>query len=87
MTSKFNLDQSIKCDAQAEAMVHVIRKLREDKLKFCPGKAPAFNLLTTTIYRLICSYLSKISRQNERDKQLVQDAYRGAVPAKLIGQQ
>jgi hypothetical protein len=47
----------------SEALVQVISKIARGRLKYTPGKAPVFNLLTTTIHRCIYSILSKDQRQ------------------------
>ena len=39
-------------------------KLKRGRLKYMPGRAPVFNLLTTTIHRCIYSALSKDKRQH-----------------------
>lgn len=56
----------------------VLSKLQRGKLKFTPGKAPAFNLLTTTIYRVMCSIKNKSKGQRERRSKLAEDVYHGS---------
>lgn len=51
-----------------ESLLQVAKKLKHDKLKYIPGKAPVFNLLTTTIYRCMYSTLNKESRRKENIK-------------------
>jgi hypothetical protein len=46
-----------------EAALQVIRKLKRGKLVYTPGKAPVFNLLTTTIHRCMYSALSRDQRR------------------------
>jgi hypothetical protein len=48
-----------------EALLHVIDKLTRRKLVFTPGRAPVFNLLTTTIYR--CMYSIKNKHRSQRN--------------------
>lgn len=64
IASKFN-QPSIDAteNLASEAFLQVASKLSRGKLKYTPGKAPVFNLLTTTIHRCIYSVLSKESRQ------------------------
>lgn len=46
-----------------EAALQVIRKLKAGKLVYTPGRAPVFNLLTTTIHRCMYSALSRDQRR------------------------
>ena len=42
-----------------EAMVKLLQKIKDNKLRFIPtsaGGSPIFNLVTTTISRILCSY-------------------------------
>jgi len=45
-----------------EAFVATINKIKLGKLRFIPGKAPVFNLLTTAIFR----YLYSLKNRNKR---------------------
>jgi hypothetical protein len=66
VASKFN-QQSVEetNNLASEALVQVISKIARGKLKYTPGRAPVFNLLTTTIHRCIYSVLSKDARQKK----------------------
>jgi DNA-directed RNA polymerase specialized sigma24 family protein len=66
VASKFH-QQSIEetNNLASEALVQVISKIARGRLKYTPGKAPVFNLLTTTIHRCIYSILSKDKRQKK----------------------
>ncbi|KKL53167.1 hypothetical protein LCGC14_2278140 [marine sediment metagenome] len=48
-----------------DAFFLTMEKIRNGKLKFEPGRAPVFNLLTTTIYRHL---FSKMNKENRRKK-------------------
>lgn len=51
-----------------ETFALTIEKIRSKKLIFTPGRAPVFNLLTTTIHRHLYSLMNK---QNRRRKLLL----------------
>ena len=66
VASKFNQQSAEETNNLAsEALVQVISKIARGKLKYTPGRAPVFNLLTTTIHRCIYSILSKDTRQKK----------------------
>lgn len=66
ISMKFNLpSEEAYNDLSSEALVQVISKVKNFKLVFTPGLAPVFNLLTTTIYRIIFSLLNKTSKDKE----------------------
>jgi hypothetical protein len=46
-----------------EAFVLTIAKISDGRLKFTPGRAPVFNLLTTTVFRHLYSKMNKESRR------------------------
>lgn len=46
-----------------EAFVPTMLKISDGRLKFEPGRAPVFNLLTTTIFRHLYSKMNKDSRR------------------------
>lgn len=50
-------------DLASEAMVQTISKIKNMKLMYTPGRAPVFNLLTTTIHRIIYSILNKSTKE------------------------
>lgn len=50
-------------DLANEALLQVTRKLVAHKLVYIPGKAPVFNLLTTTIYRIMYSIMNRRKTQ------------------------
>jgi hypothetical protein len=66
IASKFNQQSAEETNNLAsEALIQVISKIARGKLKYTPGRAPVFNLLTTTIHRCIYSILSKETRQKK----------------------
>ena len=66
IASKFNQQSTEETNNLAsEAFVQVISKIARGKLRYTPGRAPVFNLLTTTIHRCIYSILSKDTRQKK----------------------
>jgi len=67
-------------DLANEALSLVTQKLIRQKLVYIPGKAPVFNLLTTTIYRCIYSILNKRKNQREGLQKLADSMQRGRVP-------
>lgn len=46
-----------------EAFILTIAKIKDGRLTFEPGRAPVFNLLTTTIFRQLFSKLNKDNRR------------------------
>jgi hypothetical protein len=85
VASKFNQQSAEETNNLAsDALVQVISKIARGKLKYTPGRAPVFNLLTTTIHRCIYSILSKDTRQRKNftafaDNLVIEDT--GAVRA------
>jgi hypothetical protein len=66
IASKFNQQSAEETNNLAsDALVQVISKIARGRLKYTPGRAPVFNLLTTTIHRCIYSILSKDTRQKK----------------------
>lgn len=48
-----------------EAFTQIVQKIIDGKLTFEPGRAPVFNLLTTTAFRQLYSKMKKDSRRRE----------------------
>lgn len=46
-----------------EAFILTVDKIKDGRLKFTPGKAPVFNLLTTTVFRHLYSKMNKDTRR------------------------
>lgn len=70
-------------DLADEALLQVINKLKRGKLIYKPGKAPVFNLLTTTIYRCMYSIMNRRNNKKNGLNKLLEDAQRGVLP--IIG--
>lgn len=69
-------------EEEREDLVHgaceqVTNKLIRGKLIYMPGKAPVFNLLTTTIHRVMFSILSKNNRSRMHQQRLAEDVRLG----------
>jgi hypothetical protein len=67
-------------DLASDALLQVTNKLVSGKLVYMPGRAPVFNLLTTTTYRIMYSILNKKNSQRHSIKKLVDDAAAGILP-------
>jgi len=67
-------------DLANEALLQVANKLYTDRLVYTPGRAPVFNLLTTTIHRCMFSIMNKRKNQREGLNRLLQDAQSGSLP-------
>ncbi len=63
-----------------EALIQVMRKLALHKLKYTPGRAPVFNLLTTTIHRCIYSIMNKATKRRNNINKLAADLHAGRLP-------
>jgi len=67
-------------DLTQDAFLQVINKLQRGKLVYVPGRAPVFNLLTTTIHRCMCSVLSRNTRQSQNLTSYLGKCARGFFP-------
>lgn len=63
-----------------EALLQVINKITKRKLVFTPGRAPVFNLLTTTIYRCMYSIKNRGKNQKIGMHKLVDNILSGSLP-------
>lgn len=63
-----------------DALLQVTNKLVKRKLVFTPGRAPVFNLLTTTIYRCMYSIKNKGKNQRNGMHKLIGDMQAGILP-------
>lgn len=74
ITSRFNIrgDEN-RADLASEAFVQVTNKIKTKKLVYTPGRAPVFNLLTTTIHRVVYSILNRSSKLNKHAANLRQN--------------
>lgn len=68
ISMKFTMpSEDARDDLASDALLTIMNKVKNKKLIYTPGKAPVFNLLTTTIYRIIYSLLNRISK-DQKDK-------------------
>jgi hypothetical protein len=63
-----------------DALLQVTNKLARYKLVYIPGKAPVFNLLTTTIHRCMYSIMNRRKTQRQGLQKFVDDVEAGVVP-------
>jgi hypothetical protein len=63
-----------------EALIQVIHKLSAYKLVYTPGRAPVFNLLTTTIHRVMYSIMNRRKHQREGMGRILAEAEAGILP-------
>lgn len=69
IATKFNpKDEDELHDLINDAWVQTMDKIRAGKLRFTHGKAPVFNLITTTVFRILYSKMNKQKRQREHHK-------------------
>lgn len=80
IVTKFNQpDEESRCELAQEALTQVMRKLTEGRLVYTPGKASVFNLLTTTIFRIMFSIMNKNTRTRVNTQKLVNDIKSGTI--------
>lgn len=78
---KFNLPSDEEhIDFSHEALLQVMNKLQNKKLIYTPGRAPVFNLLTTTIHRCMFSIMNRRKTQKNGLFKLLDDMKAGALP-------
>lgn len=80
IATKFNLPIDDHQDLSNEAFLQVTKKLTSGKLVYTPGKAPVFNLLTTTIFRCMYSIQNRKKHQREGQHKLATDMQAGTLP-------
>lgn len=81
ITTKFNLpSDEERYDLAHEALIQVSKKLVNQKLVYIPGKAPVFNLLTTTIFRCMYSIMNRKKHQREGMIKLLDRMAAGTLP-------
>ena len=54
-----------------DAFLQTLEKIKSGKLKFIRGKAPVFNLVTTTIFRILYSKMNRQKKQREHQKRYI----------------
>lgn len=78
---KFNLpSEEEHLDFANEALLQVTNKLKHKKLVYTPGRAPVFNLLTTTIHRCMFSIMNRRNTQKKGMNKLIDDMKSGSLP-------
>jgi len=78
---KFRLSsEDEQLDLASDALLQVVNKLDSGRLVYMPGRAPVFNLLTTTTYRIMYSILNKKNGQKYSIRKLIDDAAAGVLP-------
>jgi len=71
---KFNPHEDDEYDEHVhDAFVCTLEKIKSNKLRFTPGRAPVFNLLTTTIFRILYSKCNKIKKYKECSQRYAED--------------
>lgn len=69
IATKFNpKDEDELHDLINDAWVQTMDKIKTGKLRFTHGKAPVFNLVTTTVFRILYSKMNRQKRQKEHHK-------------------
>lgn len=66
-----------------EAMIKLMNKIVEGKLKFkptCQGGSPVFNLITTTVQRILFSYKNQVKNKKIRHSKYVQKVVQEQAP-------
>lgn len=54
-----------------EAFAYTLKKIERGSLNYIPGKASVFNLLTTAIYRIMCTIKNKQNKIRNRHMQII----------------
>jgi hypothetical protein len=81
ISKRFNLvNEDEYNDLSNDALLQVTNKLVNKRLVYTPGKAPVFNLLTTTIHRCMFSLLNKKNNQRAGLNKLLSDSQHNLVP-------
>lgn len=83
VSRKFNQSEDDRCELAQETIMQIIRKLRGGKLTYMPGKAPVFNLLTTTAHRIMFSVLNRNNKQRRNTAKLASDLKAGVLPQSM----
>ena len=66
-----------------DAWSQCLEKIKNGKLKFTHGKAPVFNLLTTTIFRILYSKMNKQKKQKEHQRKYIYTCIQQKAPELL----
>jgi len=63
-----------------DATVQTLEKIKTGKLTFIRGKAPVFNLITTTVFRILYSKMNKFKKQKEHNRRYIYDTVQKKAP-------
>ncbi len=74
VSQKFRKQEEDAHELISDAIAQVMSKIKNKKLIYCPGRAPVFNLLTTTIMRCMFSVLNRNKRNNTNMNALLDQA-------------
>jgi hypothetical protein len=66
-----------------DAITQTLEKIRNGRLRFIHGKAPVFNLLTTTVFRILYSKMNRQKKQREHLKKYTYDCIQKNLPDML----
>jgi hypothetical protein len=67
-----------------DAFSQTIEKIKTGKLKFIHGKAPVFNLVTTTVFRILYSKMNRQKKHKEHEKKYIYECTQELAP-ELLG--
>lgn len=81
IATKFNQSSEDETtDLANEALLQVMNKLKGKKLVYIAGRAPVFNLLTTTIYRCMFSIMNRRKTQRNGLYKILDEMKGGVLP-------
>jgi hypothetical protein len=63
-----------------DAFAQTMEKIRMGKLRFTRGRAPVFNLITTTVFRILYSKMNRGKKQREHNKRFTFEWVQKNVP-------
>jgi hypothetical protein len=66
-----------------DAVAQTLEKISIGKLKFTRGRAPVFNLITTTAFRILYSKCNKSKKQKEHNRKYIYDTIQKIAPELL----
>jgi len=66
-----------------DAFIQTMDKIKDGRLKFTPGRAPAFNLLTTTIFRILYSKMNRQTTRREHERKYCKQYIASHAPEQL----
>lgn len=80
---RFNLaSESEREELAHDALLQVLTKIQTKRLVYTPGRAPVFNLLTTTVHRCMCTTLAKNTKRRGNLLKLAIGLQTGVIPQK-----